>query len=92
MHEKAWGFDDLERSGLEPHQRPRIRHLVGPSRRNDAVCRILATMLHELRRREGRYALETMCIGGGQGLAAVFATCSPSARRHLSPSGSKGSS
>jgi acetyl-CoA C-acetyltransferase len=34
--------------------------------------RILATMLHELKRRRGRYALETMCIGGGQGLAAVF--------------------
>jgi acetyl-CoA C-acetyltransferase len=34
--------------------------------------RILATMLRELQRREGRYALETMCIGGGQGLAAVF--------------------
>lgn len=34
--------------------------------------RILATMLHELERREGRYALETMCIGGGQGLAALF--------------------
>jgi len=34
--------------------------------------RILATMLHELDRRGGRYALETMCIGGGQGLAALF--------------------
>ncbi len=34
--------------------------------------RILATVLRELDRREGRYALETMCIGGGQGLAAVF--------------------
>ena len=34
--------------------------------------RILATMLRELDRRRGRYALETMCIGGGQGLAAVF--------------------
>jgi acetyl-CoA C-acetyltransferase len=34
--------------------------------------RILATMLRELGRRGGRYALETMCIGGGQGLAAVF--------------------
>ncbi|HSW25246.1 MAG TPA: acetyl-CoA C-acyltransferase, partial [Burkholderiaceae bacterium] len=34
--------------------------------------RILATMLHELTRRQGRYALETMCVGGGQGLAAVF--------------------
>lgn len=34
--------------------------------------RILATLLRELERRSGRYALETMCIGGGQGLAAVF--------------------
>jgi acetyl-CoA C-acetyltransferase len=34
--------------------------------------RILTTMLRELRRREGRYGLETMCIGGGQGLAAIF--------------------
>jgi acetyl-CoA C-acetyltransferase len=34
--------------------------------------RILATMLRELDRRQGRYALETMCIGGGQGLAALF--------------------
>jgi acetyl-CoA C-acetyltransferase len=29
-------------------------------------------MLRELERRQGRYAIETMCIGGGQGLAAVF--------------------
>jgi acetyl-CoA C-acetyltransferase len=35
-------------------------------------ARILATLLRELRRRGGRYGLETMCIGGGQGLAAVF--------------------
>jgi acetyl-CoA C-acetyltransferase len=35
-------------------------------------ARILATLAYELRRREGRYALETMCIGGGQGIAAVF--------------------
>jgi acetyl-CoA C-acetyltransferase len=34
--------------------------------------RILATMLRELDRRGGRYGLETMCIGGGQGMAAVF--------------------
>ena len=34
--------------------------------------RILATLLRELRRRGRRYGLETMCIGGGQGLAAVF--------------------
>jgi acetyl-CoA C-acetyltransferase len=35
-------------------------------------ARILATMAYELHRRQARYALETMCIGGGQGLAAVF--------------------
>ena len=34
--------------------------------------RILATLAHELQRRGARYALETMCIGGGQGIAAVF--------------------
>lgn len=35
-------------------------------------ARILATMAHEMQRRESRYGLETMCIGGGQGLAAIF--------------------
>lgn len=35
-------------------------------------ARIMTTLLHELKRRKGRYGLETMCIGGGQGIAAVF--------------------
>jgi acetyl-CoA C-acetyltransferase len=35
-------------------------------------ARILATLTREMHRRQARYALETMCIGGGQGLAAVF--------------------
>ncbi len=35
-------------------------------------ARILATLAYEMRRREARYGLETMCIGGGQGLAAIF--------------------
>jgi len=34
--------------------------------------RMLATLARELDRRQARYGLETMCIGGGQGLAAVF--------------------
>ena len=34
--------------------------------------RMLATLARELNRRQARYGLETMCIGGGQGLAAVF--------------------
>jgi acetyl-CoA C-acetyltransferase len=39
--------------------------------------RILATLLHELRRRGRRYGLETMCIGGGQGLSAIFENLLP---------------
>ncbi len=39
--------------------------------------RMLATMARELGRREARYGLETMCIGGGQGLAAVFERVAP---------------
>ncbi|BDZ60057.1 hypothetical protein GCM10025872_37140 [Barrientosiimonas endolithica] len=35
-------------------------------------ARILATLAHEMHRRETRFGLETMCIGGGQGIAAVF--------------------
>ncbi|WP_458319854.1 acetyl-CoA C-acetyltransferase [Mycolicibacterium brisbanense] len=35
-------------------------------------ARILATAAYEAHRRDARYMLETMCIGGGQGLAAVF--------------------
>ena len=34
--------------------------------------RILADMAHEMHRRGARYGLETMCIGGGQGMAAIF--------------------
>ena len=34
--------------------------------------RMLASLARELQRRGARYGLETMCIGGGQGLAAVF--------------------
>jgi acetyl-CoA C-acetyltransferase len=34
--------------------------------------RIMTTLLHEMQRRKVRYGLETMCIGGGQGIAAIF--------------------
>ena len=34
--------------------------------------RIMTSLLHEMKRRKARYGLETMCIGGGQGLAAIF--------------------
>jgi acetyl-CoA C-acetyltransferase len=29
-------------------------------------------LLHEMQRRDARYGLETMCVGGGQGVAAIF--------------------
>ncbi|QEY63077.1 acetyl-CoA C-acetyltransferase [Metapseudomonas lalkuanensis] len=63
---KGWGWNDPERinvngSGIS------LGHPVGAT-----GMRILTSMLHELQRRQGRYALETMCIGGGQGLAAIF--------------------
>lgn len=34
--------------------------------------RIMTTLLHEMKRRNARFGLETMCIGGGQGMAAIF--------------------
>jgi len=40
-------------------------------------ARILATLVREMDRRKARYGLETMCIGGGQGLAAVFERVEP---------------
>ena len=35
-------------------------------------ARILTTLLHEMKRRNAQFGLETMCVGGGQGVAAVF--------------------
>jgi 3-oxoadipyl-CoA thiolase len=36
-------------------------------------ARLTATLVHEMRRRGARYGLATMCIGVGQGIAAIFA-------------------
>ena len=60
------GDDDFDRinvhgSGIS------LGHPVGAT-----GVRILTTLLREMERREARYGLETMCIGGGQGLAAIF--------------------
>ena len=35
-------------------------------------ARILTTLLHEMERRNSQFGLETMCVGGGQGVAAAF--------------------
>ena len=44
-----------------------IGHPLGAS-----GARLVATLLHEMRRRGARHGLATMCIGVGQGIAAVF--------------------
>jgi acetyl-CoA C-acetyltransferase len=64
--EWKFGDTDFERTNVNGSGIS-LGHPVGAT-----GVRILTTMLRELSRREARYALETMCIGGGQGLAAVF--------------------
>jgi acetyl-CoA C-acetyltransferase len=64
---RSWGIDPDD-PRLNPHGSGiSLGHPVGAT-----GARILATLLREMDRREVRYGLETMCIGGGQGLAAVF--------------------
>jgi acetyl-CoA C-acetyltransferase len=62
----GWGWNDPDKlnvngSGIS------LGHPIGAT-----GARMLTTGLRELRRREGRYLLETMCVGGGQGVAAIF--------------------
>ncbi|CCQ15963.1 Acetyl-CoA C-acetyltransferase/beta-ketoadipyl-CoA thiolase [Rhodococcus sp. AW25M09] len=64
---RSWGIESDD-PRLNPHGSGiSLGHPVGAT-----GARILATLLREMARREVRYGLETMCIGGGQGLAAVF--------------------
>lgn len=66
---KGWGssMDALENrlnvngSGIS------LGHPVGAT-----GVRIMCTLLNEMQRRQARYGLETMCIGGGQGIAMIF--------------------
>ena len=65
---REWGFGSADFERLNVHGSGiSLGHPVGAT-----GTRILATLARELHRRDARYALETMCIGGGQGLAAVF--------------------
>ncbi|MEO6036617.1 MAG: acetyl-CoA C-acyltransferase [Verrucomicrobiota bacterium] len=38
-------------------------------------ARLTVSILHELKRRKGRYGLVTMCVGGGMGGAGIFELC-----------------
>jgi acetyl-CoA C-acetyltransferase len=63
---KGWKWSDHDRlnvngSGIS------LGHPIGAT-----GARIMTTLLHEMQRRKARYGLETMCVGGGQGMAAVF--------------------
>ncbi len=63
---EGWGWRDSSRlnvngSGIS------LGHPIGAT-----GVRILTTLLHELKRRQARFGLETMCVGGGQGIAALI--------------------
>jgi acetyl-CoA C-acetyltransferase len=65
---REWGIKPMEDERLNVNGSGiSLGHPVGAT-----GCRILTTLVREMDRREARYGLETMCIGGGQGLAAVF--------------------
>ncbi|WP_028997963.1 acetyl-CoA C-acetyltransferase [Azohydromonas australica] len=66
---KGWGasMDELDDKLNVNGSGISLGHPVGAT-----GARIMTTLLHELKRRQGRYGLETMCIGGGQGIAAIF--------------------
>ena len=63
---QGWGWNEpdilnVNGSGIS------LGHPIGAT-----GARMMVTLLHEMRRREVRYGLETMCIAGGQGAAAIF--------------------
>ncbi|MBW3098172.1 acetyl-CoA C-acetyltransferase [Pseudohoeflea coraliihabitans] len=63
---KCWGDVDqgkvnVNGSGIS------LGHPIGAT-----GVRMMTTLLHEMQRRDARFGLETMCIGGGQGMAAIF--------------------
>ena len=65
---REWNFGAADRDRTNVHGSGiSLGHPVGAT-----GGRMLATLARELNRRQARYGLETMCIGGGQGLAAVF--------------------
>jgi acetyl-CoA C-acetyltransferase len=70
---REWGFGAADQERTNVHGSGiSLGHAVGAT-----GGRMLATLARELHRREARYGLETMCIGGGQGLAAIFERVPP---------------
>jgi hypothetical protein len=63
---------DQGAAGYGTHRRQRLGHLP-----RAPGGRLLATPTREMARRDARYGPETMCIGGGQGLAALVERIRP---------------
>ncbi len=69
----AQAVADIRALGLDPERvnvnggAIALGHPIGAS-----GARVVATLLHELRRREGRYGLATLCLGGGGSVAMAF--------------------
>ncbi|WP_280435297.1 acetyl-CoA C-acetyltransferase [Nocardia carnea] len=66
LREWKFGEADLERTNVHGSGIS-LGHPVGAT-----GVRMLATLAREMQHRDARYGLETMCVGGGQGLAAIF--------------------
>jgi len=79
---------DLEQMGVGPEDYAKVNvNGSGISLGHPIACtgtRVLVSMLHEMRRRNVRYALECICGGGGLGIAAVFENQSSNRRNKQS--------
>jgi len=65
---REWGFSDSDRERTNVHGSGiSLGHPIGAT-----GGRMLATLAREMVRRQARFGLQTMCIGGGQGIAAVY--------------------
>lgn len=65
---QEWGLGDVDHDRLNVNGSGiSLGHPAGAT-----GARILATLAYEMQRRGSRFGLETMCIGGGQGMAAIF--------------------
>ena len=65
----AWAHDvgaDLSKTNVNGGAIA-IGHPLGAS-----GARIMTTLIHGLQETDGRYGLETMCVGGGQGMAMII--------------------
>ena len=65
---REWGFKEKDFDRLNVNGSGiSLGHPVGAT-----GVRILATLLHEMERRNVQFGMESMCIGGGQGISAIF--------------------